>query len=102
MGGWLEIWEVKLISTQVVVEVEVWVELGNKPRRTIDPSHQPTLLLKIWIKAFLNRHVELAFFITLKKKHPVKFPYHEQQSHHSCQNHTLIAESLRRPSTSKK
>ena len=23
VGGWLEIWEVKLISTQVVVEVEV-------------------------------------------------------------------------------
>ena len=31
MGGWLEIWRVKLISTQVVVEVEVevGVELGN-------------------------------------------------------------------------
>ena len=29
MGGWLEIWGVKLISTQVVVEVEVGVELGN-------------------------------------------------------------------------
>ena len=28
--GWLEIWRVKLISTQVVVEVEVGVELGNK------------------------------------------------------------------------
>ena len=27
MGGWLEIWGVKLISTQVVVEVGV--ELGN-------------------------------------------------------------------------
>ena len=30
VGGWLEIWRVKLISTQVVVEVEVGVELGNK------------------------------------------------------------------------
>ena len=30
LGGWLEIWGVKLISTQVVVEVEVGVELGNK------------------------------------------------------------------------
>ena len=30
MGGWLEIWRVKLISTQVVVEVEVGVELGKK------------------------------------------------------------------------
>ena len=29
MGGWLEIWTVKLISTLVVVEVEVGVELGN-------------------------------------------------------------------------
>ena len=29
-GGWLEIWREKLISTQVVVEVEVGVELGNK------------------------------------------------------------------------
>ena len=28
-GGWLEIWREKLISTQVVVEVEVGVELGN-------------------------------------------------------------------------
>ena len=28
-GGWLEIWRVKLISTQVVVEVEVGVELCN-------------------------------------------------------------------------
>ena len=28
-SGWLEIWRLKLISTQVVVEVEVWVELGN-------------------------------------------------------------------------
>ena len=29
VGSWLEIWRVKLISTQVVVEVEVGVELGN-------------------------------------------------------------------------
>ena len=29
VAGWLEIWRVKLISTQVVVEVEVGVELGN-------------------------------------------------------------------------
>ena len=29
VGGWFEIWRVKLISTQVVVEVEVGVELGN-------------------------------------------------------------------------
>ena len=29
MGGWLEIWRVKLVSTQVVVEVEVGVELGK-------------------------------------------------------------------------
>ena len=28
--GWLEIWGLKLISTQVVVEVEVVVELDNK------------------------------------------------------------------------
>ena len=28
--GWLETWGLKLISTQVVVEVEVGVELGNK------------------------------------------------------------------------
>ena len=27
--GWLEIWRLKLISTQVVVEVEVGVELAN-------------------------------------------------------------------------
>ena len=29
VGAWLEIWRVKLISTLVVVEVEVGVELGN-------------------------------------------------------------------------
>ena len=29
LGGWLEIWRVKLISTQVLVLVEVRVELGN-------------------------------------------------------------------------
>ena len=29
MAGWLEIWRLKLISTQVVLEVEVGVELGN-------------------------------------------------------------------------
>ena len=27
MGGWLEIWRVKLISTQVVVEVELELSL---------------------------------------------------------------------------
>ena len=32
-GGWLEIWRIKLISTQVVVEVEVGVELGKKRKR---------------------------------------------------------------------
>ena len=30
VGGWLEQLGIKLISTQVVVEVEVGVELGNK------------------------------------------------------------------------
>ena len=30
VGGWFEIWRVKLISTQVVDEVELEVELGNK------------------------------------------------------------------------
>ena len=29
LGGWLEQLGIKLISTQVVVEVEVGVELGN-------------------------------------------------------------------------
>ena len=29
VGGWLEIWRAKLISTQVVVEEEVGVELGK-------------------------------------------------------------------------
>ena len=29
VGGWLEIWRVKLISTQVLGLVEVGVELGN-------------------------------------------------------------------------
>ena len=29
LGGWMEIWRVKLISTQVSVSVEVVVELGN-------------------------------------------------------------------------
>ena len=29
MGGWLEKWGLKLISTTVVVEVEVGVELGK-------------------------------------------------------------------------
>ena len=31
-AGWLEISRLKLISTQVVVEVEVGVELGNESR----------------------------------------------------------------------
>ena len=35
MGGWLEIWRVKLISTQVVVEVEVGVELGKNDVRVL-------------------------------------------------------------------
>ena len=39
-GGWLEIWRVKLISTQVVVEVEVGVELGNK----IDAIYQARII----------------------------------------------------------
>ena len=30
VAGWLEQFGIKLISTQVVVEVEVGVELGNK------------------------------------------------------------------------
>ena len=34
-GGWLEIWRVKLISTQIVVEVEVGVELGNNKINTL-------------------------------------------------------------------
>ena len=29
VGGWLEIWRVKLISSQVIVEVEVGMELGK-------------------------------------------------------------------------
>ena len=29
VGWWLEIWRLRLISTQVVVEVEVGVELGK-------------------------------------------------------------------------
>ena len=32
VGGWLEIWTVKLISTLVVVEVEVGVELGKNTK----------------------------------------------------------------------
>ena len=37
MGGWgLEKWGLKLISTQVVVEVEVGVELGNFGRSLFD------------------------------------------------------------------
>ena len=30
MGGWLDYWRIKLISTQVLVEVGVGVKLGNK------------------------------------------------------------------------
>ena len=30
VDGWVEIWRLRLISTQVVVEVEVGVELSNK------------------------------------------------------------------------
>ena len=33
VGGWLEKWGLKLISTQVVVEVEVGVELGNLTKK---------------------------------------------------------------------
>ena len=35
MGGWLEKWGLKLISSQVVVEVEVGVEFGNKRRKMV-------------------------------------------------------------------
>ena len=35
LGGWLEIWRVKLVSTQVVVEVEVGVELGKNDVRVL-------------------------------------------------------------------
>ena len=35
VGGWLEQLEIKLISTQVVVEVEVGVELGNIHYNTV-------------------------------------------------------------------
>ena len=35
VDGWLEKWGFKLISTQVVVEVEVGVELGNKDQRVL-------------------------------------------------------------------
>ena len=38
VGGWLEIWRVKLISTQVLVLVEVWVELG-KIAKLIDETN---------------------------------------------------------------
>ena len=40
VGGWLECWRVKLISSQVVVEVEVGVELGkiSNIRSTLDSS----------------------------------------------------------------
>ena len=36
--GWLEKWGLKLISTQVEVEVEVGVELGNMPYRVFFPN----------------------------------------------------------------
>ena len=39
MGGWLEIRRVKLISTQVVVEVEVGVELGKNHNTTTVGGH---------------------------------------------------------------
>ena len=32
LGGWLENWRVMLISTQIVVKVEVEVDIGNKLR----------------------------------------------------------------------
>ena len=38
VGGWLEKWGLKLTSTQVVVEVEVGVELGNKASISVPMS----------------------------------------------------------------
>ena len=38
VGGWLEIWRVKLISTEVLVEVEVGVELGNSKNNNNNTS----------------------------------------------------------------
>ena len=38
MAGWLEKWGLELISTQVVVEVEVGVELGNKASISVPMS----------------------------------------------------------------
>ena len=35
LGGWLENWRVMLISTQIVVEIEIGVELGNKTVKII-------------------------------------------------------------------
>ena len=35
----MEIWRVKLFSTQVVVEVEVGVELGNNETTKFDKFH---------------------------------------------------------------
>ena len=35
MGGWLEKWGLKLILSQVVVEVDLGVELGNKRKKMV-------------------------------------------------------------------
>ena len=46
MGGWLEKWGFKLISTQVVVEVEVGVELGNIHFHTLEFTLKKTCIQK--------------------------------------------------------
>ena len=35
LGGWLQNWKVVLISTQIVVKVEVEVDIGNNPHQNL-------------------------------------------------------------------
>ena len=51
--GWLDYWRIKLISTQVLVEVEVWVELGN-------------MMIFLWVKLRLIRlsHTAMVFVLS--------------------------------------
>ena len=47
VGGWVEIWRVKLISTQVLVEVEVGVELGNNyPKKGRDKKGKNEIFIE--------------------------------------------------------
>ena len=66
VGGWFEIWRVKLISTQVVVEVEVGVELGNI-HNWLWAGSEPWVILELFL-IFQDLSLMILIKIILIKK----------------------------------